>query len=65
MYDLIVRNGLLYGRRDGRNGAAADIAIVGGKICKIAPHIQERGVREIDVQGKFTRDDKSLWRKKE
>ena len=51
MYDLIVRNGLLYGRRDGRNGAAADIAIAGGKICKIAPRIQERGVREIDVQG--------------
>ena len=50
MYDLIIKNGSLI---DGTGGAAfaADLAISGGKIARIAPQIDEDAVRVIDAAG--------------
>ena len=50
-YSLIFRNGIIY---DGSGGApfVGDVAIRDDRIAAIAPHIDGRATREIDVQGK-------------
>ena len=50
MYDLIIRGGTVV---DGTGAPRyqADVAIKGDKIACIAPHIEEKGAREIDAKG--------------
>ncbi len=50
MYDLIIRGGTVV---DGTGAPRyqADVAIKGDKITCIAPHIEEKGAREIDAKG--------------
>ena len=50
MYDLIIRGSTVV---DGTGAPRyqADVAIKGDKIACIAPHIEEKGAREIDAKG--------------
>lgn len=50
MYDLVIRGGTVV---DGTGAPRyqADVAIKGDKITCIAPHIEEKGAREIDAKG--------------
>lgn len=49
-YTLVFRNGMVY---DGSGGAGypGDVAINGGRIVAVGPHLSGRGDREIDVHG--------------
>ena len=50
-YDLLIRNGTVYDG-SGAEGYAADIAIRGDAIVRIAPGIKGAAIREIDAAGK-------------
>ena len=49
-YDLILRNGTVYDGT-GKPGRAADVALAGDRIAKVAANIQGIGRDEIDVEG--------------
>ena len=52
MYDVVIRNGLIV---DGTGAARyrGDIAVTGERISKIAPKIEDKGVKEFDARGKI------------
>ena len=52
MADLVIRNGTVVDGT-GAPGVVADVAIDGGLIVEVAPHIDGRGRREIDAEGQI------------
>ncbi|KYO66943.1 N-acyl-D-amino-acid deacylase family protein [Thermovenabulum gondwanense] len=52
MYDVVIRNGLII---DGTGSSPfrGDIAIEGERIIKIAPYIEEKGLKEVNAEGKI------------
>lgn len=51
MYDVVIRNGLIVDGT-GAKPYIGDVAVIGERIAKIAGKIEERGIQEIDAQGK-------------
>ena len=52
MYDVVIRNGLVVDGT-GSKPFKGDVAVTGERIRKIAPKIEEKGVKEYDAQGKI------------
>ena len=52
MYDVVIRNGLVVDGT-GSKPFKGDVAVTGERISKIAPKIEEKGVKEYDAQGKI------------
>lgn len=53
MYDLIIRNGSVYGMDSATGPQNMDVAIAGGLICDLSPNISESGLHEIDASGQI------------
>lgn len=49
-HDLVIRNGMLFDGM-GAEGREVDLAIAGGRIAAVGPHLAERGREEIDARG--------------